>query len=266
MNIENKKQFAVITLAIGLGLVASMLTGTHIQKSIKQETDRFAEDYQKKAIEPMKAEIDSLRGEMKRMAAVQQSMPTRGEGEQKGPEAAAPKSTLALKTPPGKRAYTVQIDSLSAVGGMVNPGDYVDIIAHMNIPDPSTNEQQTVSSIVFQNVQILAVGTNLQAPGGYEQQQGRALNITFALTPEESGLMSFLGRNAQEQLILRPPAETETEVMQIATWSTLADYVYEKQGTELLIPRAKAMLQPVSPEGKEEVKPFIQIFRAGQEK
>ena len=42
---------------------------------------------------------------------------------------------FSLRTPPGKRAVTLKINSLSAVGGLVNPGDFVDIIAHLELPD-----------------------------------------------------------------------------------------------------------------------------------
>ena len=193
------------------------------------------------------------------------SPPLRRRGKGRPTPRWSPSPSLALRTPAGKRAYTVMIDSLSAVGGLVNPGDYVDVIAHMEIPDPVSNQSQKVSSMVFQNIQILAVGTNLQAPGGYEQQQSsRSLNITFALTPEEAGLMSFIERNGKMQLILRAPAETETEIIQASTWSTLADYVFEKQGTELVIPRERAVIQPVSSGKTQEVKPFIQIFQGGR--
>lgn len=267
MNIENKKQVAIIALAVGLGLVAAVLTGNYIQTSIKEETVRLSQEYQEKKIKPLMEEIDAVRKDMKKIEAQQtiaiQKMASGG----KQPEAAAtvPKSSLALRTPAGKRAYTVNIDSLSAVGGLINPGDYVDVIAHMNMPDPTTNKTEKITSLIFQNILILAVGTNLQAPGGYEKQQAaRSLNITFALTPEESGLVSFLQKNGRMQLILRAPAETETQMMQAATWSALADYVFEKQGTELVIPREKAVIEPMK-DNKDEVKPFIQIFRGGRE-
>jgi hypothetical protein len=45
----------------------------------------------------------------------------------------------------------------------------------------------------------------------------------------------------------------------------LADYVIEKQGTELVVPTARATIQPVLTPKAEEVKPFIQIFQGGRE-
>jgi len=267
MNLENKKQFAIIILAVGLGLVAAVLTGNHIQMSIQSETKKLTDDFESKKVKPLMQEIAAMQKEMKQLAAMQASSANQAQqAKPGGGEApAAPKSSLALRTPAGKRAYTVLIDSLSAVGGLVNPGDYIDVLAHLDVPDPVTKNPEKISSIVFQNIQILAVGTNLQSPGGYEaQQQARSLNITFALSPEEASLMSFIERNGRMQLILRAPAETEVEVMQAATWSALADYVFEKQGTELVIPRERAVIQPVSAGKGEEVKPFIQIYKGGK--
>ena len=265
MNIENKKQVAIIALAIGLGLVAAVLTGNYIQNSIKQETARLSQEYENKKIKPLLQEIDGLKQQMQKLAAEQAAAARRGGGAVQEAVGPTPKTSLALRTPPGKRAYTILIDSLSAVGGLVGPGDFVDIIGHFSMPDPATNTKEAITSMVFQNVQILGVGTNLQGPGSYEQQQGRALILTFALTPEEAGLMAFLQRNGNLQLVLRSPSETETQIMQISTWTTLADYVFEKQGTELVIPRSRASVEPVQQAPKDEVKPFIQIYSGGKE-
>jgi len=263
MNIENKKQIAIILLAVGLGLVAAVLTGNHIESGIKKATQGYAKEYENKKIKPLMDQISAMQRELKKVKAMKvTSQAPRPEPKEATPS--IPKSSLALRTPAGKRAYTVRIDSLSAVGGLINPGDYVDIITHLDIPDPVTMSKQKTSTITFQNVQVLAVNTNLQSPGGYEEQQGRSLNITFALTPEEAGLMSFVEHNGKMQLILRAPAETEVETVQAATWGTLADYLYEKQGTELMIPRSRGMVEPAGAP-KEDAKPYIQIFQGGRE-
>lgn len=267
MNIENKKQIAIILLAVSLGLVAAVLTANHIQTSIQDQTARLSKEFEDTKVKPLQKQLQAMDAKIteleRRPVAMGPGGPTRGPQSE---VPTAPKSSLALRTPAGKRAYTVRIDSLSAVGGLINPGDYVDVLAHLDMPDPVTNKKDTVSTMVFQNVQILAVGTNLQAPGGYdEQQRARSLNVTVALTPEESSLLSFIEKNGKLQLVLRAPAETETEILQAATWATLADYVFEKQGTELVIPRGAAKVEAVSSQETEEVKPFIQIFRGGKE-
>lgn len=263
MNLENKKQIAIIFLAIGLGLVASVLTANYVKKSVENERNKLAKQIEKKTIDPLKKEIARLRKEVTKLANRPTTIVKQADKET---TTKVPRSSLALRTPSGKRAYTVRIDSLSAVGGLINPGDYVDIIARLQMPIPKTKKTSVTTAVIFQNIQILAVGVNLQAPGGYkEQQKARALTITVALTPEECGLMTFVQKAGKLQLLLRSPSDTETEILQTASWSALADYVFEKQGTELAVPSRPAALSPVAPARKEEVKPFIQIFQGGRQ-
>jgi len=260
MNVENKKQLVIILIAVGLGLVAAVATGNYIQSAISDETKRMTKEIEDKKVKPLAMEMDAMRQQIKAL----ESRPIAVAGGPAAEASATPKSTLSLMTPAGKRAYTVRIDPLSAVGGMINPGDFVDILAHMNMPDPSTNKTEKITSVVFQNVKVLAVGTNLQATGGYEQQQNAgALNVTFAFTPEEAGLMSFMEKNGQLQLVLRGPSETQIETLQKADWQNLAEYVFSKQGTEISTPLDAAKIKPTVDSSKE-IKPLIEIYKGGQ--
>ncbi len=276
INLENKKQIAIISLAVGLGLVAAVLVGSHIQSSIQKETAALAREYEEKKIQPLVQQVEMLSGELRNLASrqiamqeQQQQFMQQGYQQQQVAAAPTPVSSLAIKTPAGKRALTVLVDSLSAVGGLINPGDFVDIMAHIRIPPPPNTSlsEERVTAILFQNMQILAVGTNLQNEGSYEMQQGAgSLNITLAVEPEEAGLLTFAQQQGRLQLVLRPPTETETQILQPASWDALAEYALDKNGMELLVPRARAVIQPVGPTGPtEEVKPYIQIFRGGRE-
>ena len=161
---------------------------------------------------------------------------------------------------------TIQIDSLSAVGGLINPGDYVDILARLNVPRETVGGTggpvEQVTAMVFQNIQVLAIGTNLTNPGMYEaQNKAGSLYVTLAMDPEEAGLMSFVQQNGKVQLALRTPSETQSYMLQASSWQTLSDYLLEKQGTAISAPKPKAAVEPAA----EEVKPYIQIFRGGRE-
>lgn len=261
MNVENKKQLVIILLAVGLGLVAAVATGQYISTTMAEQQKLIVKDIKEKEVKPLIQEITAMRQQITAL----ENRPMVVAGANAAETSGVPKSTLSLMTPAGKRAYTVRIDPLSAVGGMINPGDFIDILAHMNMPDPITNKTEKVTSIVFQFVKVLAVGTNLQATGGYEQQQGAAsLNITIALTPEEVGLMSFMEKNGQLQLVLRAPSETAIEELQKADWQNLADYVYDKQKTEISTPMSATNLR-AELEKKEEAKPYIEIYKGGQQ-
>jgi len=130
-------------------------------------------------------------------------------------------------------------------------------------------EKEKLITVLFQNIQVLAVGTNYDPMGTippYEKQKNlKTLNVTFAVSPEEAGLLTFAQTHGSLQLTLRSPAETQDRVMQqVASWDVLAEFVLERQGTVLRVPK-KQVPKKVKPEELKEIQPFIQIFRGGRE-
>ncbi len=277
MNIENKKQLATILLAVGLGLVAAFLVAQYIKTDINNQTRALALEYEKRSqalvqeIQATQAKIQKLETEVQAQKAMLAAGP-KGAG---GPGAQPVQVTsFAVKTPFGKRALTIMIDSLSAVGGLVNAGDFVDILAHLDIPKttntknatPTAADTQKITTVLFQDIQVLAVNTNFEPVGNppqyQSQQQAKALYLTLAVTPEESGLLTFAQAHGKLQLSLRPPAEKETQSVEVASWDKLSDFVFQKQGTKLNVPQENPETESGEP-AKE--RPSIQIFRGGYE-
>ena len=279
MNIENKKQFAVILLAVGLGLVASMLMSKVVNDKIDQQTRAIAQEYQGRSA-ALVQEIEATKRALQKLSQDYAALTRRVDQRPVVRAPAAPikipvqKTSFSFRTPPGKRAVTMKINSLLAVGGLVNPGDFVDIIAHLDLPKERQLERKSkekVITVLFQNIQVLAVGTNYdplgEAPQYEIQKNLRDLNVTFAVSPEEAGLLTFAQANGKLQLTLRSPAETQDRVLQeVASWDALSDFVLKYQGTELNISK-KATPKKSEPELEvaEDLKPFIQIFRGGRE-
>lgn len=291
MNIENKKQFATILLAVGLGLIAVLLTSQYVQNKVVQQTEFLAKDFQKKnavlinELELMKKEVGRVQQEQAALAKAQQQLRLVAQQQDMTPTSPKPAVQMAafsVRTPPGKRALTISIESLAAVGGLVNPGDFVDILAHLKVPmnlDDERAKPDVVTTVLFQNIQVLAVGTNFKPlanePAYDLQQKTKTLNVTLAVTPEEAGLLTFAEANGNLQLALRAPAEESTQRVQVASWESLSEFVKEKQGTELIVPESKATVRSVekfspqkgiSVEMDEDVveEPKIQIFRGGR--
>lgn len=113
----------------------------------------------------------------------------------------------------GERAVSIPLDSEGMVSQFVRPGDRVDILANMDIPDvieerieiPNAMPQiisrevsRPTTVYLFQNVQVLAVGSDFLQPNILEAasaQRGRAArSVTIAVTPEEAQLLSFAMR------------------------------------------------------------------------
>jgi len=145
---------------------------------------------------------------------------------------------LAASTPFGKRAVTISADNIATLAGMINPGDYVDVIAMLPIPVQTAEGKQAaqVAAIpLFQNVLVLAVGQDMGGPavaesGRYKKEEKKEASplITLALSPQEANLISFVQEQGKTRLILRSPADSQIEVIQPASWDALFQYIMPK--------------------------------------
>lgn len=125
--------------------------------------------------------------------------------------------TLSQKTPPGKKAYTISIDRISAVGGNVRSGNKVDVIGIMQLPQ---TQGQTVMTL-FEAAQVLETGG-----------AGRNLeSITLALTSEEIKVLTFALQNGKVKLVLRSPLdEPEGTAFRPFTYQTFMQKIYNAMG------------------------------------
>ena len=121
-------------------------------------------------------------------------------------------STLAGMTPEGKRAVTVGVDAITGVGGFVRPGDEVDVLWTLKLPQAGAgpNDSQFVMLTLFQKVPVLAVngqmaGRPAVGEGGQQGQQApRDYTVTLALNPQDTAFLLFARTQGQIQLSLRP--------------------------------------------------------------
>ncbi len=283
-NLENKKQIIVIVFAVAAGIIASALVGSYVSSKVNEETGKLAIQYEKaQATNKVQYEQDLALLNQK-IAEVQASASKAAEDAaraavaQKGDTGAAAaavvkkKPSLALRTPSGKRAITVELKSLGAVGGLLNPGDFVDVIAHLDMPTgKKLNPKEKVTAMIFQNLQVLAINTNIDEPGAYDAQQGeKDLKVTFAVDPQEAGLLAFAEQNGNLELALRTPMEKGRTMIPAANWSTLGEYVLENSGADIKLSDngeegGKKPELKVETENVQETKPYIQIFRGGKE-
>lgn len=141
-----------------------------------------------------------------------------------GPQAAG--DGLAFVVPKGKRALSVKVDEISGVGGLLLPGDRVDVIAVLQKEDAGLDKAITI----LQNIEVLAVAQNAQEPvpavegqvaaepgtpeGASSGQlpedrepQPDARTVTLALAPHEAQLLSLIQDNGKIWLSLRPFGE-----------------------------------------------------------
>ncbi|HQP92178.1 MAG TPA: Flp pilus assembly protein CpaB [Candidatus Omnitrophota bacterium] len=180
-------------------------------------------------------------------------------------------TSLAMLTPQGKRAMTITMPFLSAVGGKVKRGDYVDLVG--TFPYNAQVDGKTVTELVsvtlFQNVLVLGV------EGGAAPERGKVtvaptdLVITLALSPKEIALLTYAMDQGKLRLVLRPPLETAIEPVPPVEVNTLWQYVFSNLGQEFVASKEEKPQIIKQQEKKEEVAPApvptVEIYR-GTEK
>ncbi len=264
----DKKKLGILVGAIAAGLVAAVLVNNYVQDTLaQQQAALLAQAASKQDVQALferlqRVERDNqqLVANVKKLAAEQARRPVQRD-EEGQPVALA---TLSMKTPPGKRAITAKVDKLYASEGLVNPGDYVDILVHLDVPVDPFNEKATedVAIMLFQNVQVLAMETSLEPKAGDPGNVPQEIPVTFALNPQEASMMSFAQKKGKLQLAVRSPKEKQLFALPAATWESLSDYVQETQGLDLGLWGEKEE-EPSPDVDIPEYAPPIQVFRGG---
>lgn len=125
---------------------------------------------------------------------------------------------LAYLIPRFMRAISFNYDELAAIGGMLKPGDFVDIMGYFTVPERG-NEQY--SKIFVQGAKVLGIGQDLgfpkpppdtaaQAGGAPPPPPPPTRFVTFALTPREAELLFWAEKNNPGNLryALRSPLQS----------------------------------------------------------
>jgi pilus assembly protein CpaB len=125
---------------------------------------------------------------------------------------------LSTMVKPGLRAVSLGIGGVSAVSGLVQPNDRVDILGTFSFPsEVNPAQMETVTLTILQDVTILATGTRLARPDmfGASSADVRSVGysmVTIEATPREVELLVFAEHmKGQLSLALRNPDDVGFE-------------------------------------------------------
>lgn len=120
--------------------------------------------------------------------------------------------------PPGKRAMTIATTVETGVAGLLQAGNYIDIIVTIRPEDPSSVGAKWVSETILQGIRVLAVGTSLDresqaAKDSSQKKSGRNSSadqarklkpsITLEVTPEEAEKLALAISRGDVHVALR---------------------------------------------------------------
>jgi Flp pilus assembly protein CpaB len=115
---------------------------------------------------------------------------------------------LAVVLKRGMRAVSIGIDRVKAVGGLIQPGDRVDVIA---VP-PRAGDETPQGSTIVSGALVLASGMQMEStsqpspPPGMQEAQNLT-TVTLAVTPAQADLLASADVNATLRLALRSPLD-----------------------------------------------------------
>jgi pilus assembly protein CpaB len=141
--------------------------------------------------------------------------------------------SLSYVVPKDHRAIAIEVEEVAFAGGLLLPGDYVDILVVYDISfqssptDPTQREEEDAffAHVLYQNKEVLAVSQNIvdvvvsatgeaTVAGAHRQRNSeakpepKAATVTLALTPEEALKLYIADQNGRIRLIVRPYGET----------------------------------------------------------
>ena len=147
--------------------------------------------------------------------------------------ATATGDSLSYVIPEGNRGISIEVSEVVSSGGLVLPGDYVDIIGVFDVKfgsgDQETTEDKYFSRIILQNIEVLAVAqtvvdtppeagtttgtdgetTTTDADGQRVRNteadpEPKASTVTLSVTPQEAQLLFLAEENGVLRLAVRP--------------------------------------------------------------
>jgi pilus assembly protein CpaB len=114
---------------------------------------------------------------------------------------------LSAVVPPGYRAMTVKVNEVIGVGGFVQPGDRVDVLATI---DQGPFRSDPVSHCVLEDITVLTVGEKIQRESkGGRAKQHKVKVVTLQLKPAQAEILALASMEGQVVLSLRNQADRE---------------------------------------------------------
>lgn len=165
---------------------------------------------------------------------------------------ASERSDLGLSyiVPQGMRAMGVKVDKVISPGGLIRPGDRVDVVAVVDVQykDLITDKEftETRAFTIAQNIQVLAVEQSLErqlapvdggtateskaegSPVDQPEPEPEGTVVTLALTPEATQQVLLTETKGKIRLVVRAPGDTEIVETEDSTFLSLADPTFQQ--------------------------------------
>jgi pilus assembly protein CpaB len=175
--------------------------------------------------------VEGIRGKVTRfpIAANEQVLSSKVVDLSGGSSATA--RSLSYIVPEGKRAFAIGTSEVRDVGGLLLPGDYIDVMVKYDVAFGDETKSGYLAHILLQNVEVLAISQAIVdvVPGQEPTETGQrerisearpnpgAGTITLALTAEDAQLIFLAESHGEIRFALRPYGDSEERPVDFTT-------------------------------------------------
>ena len=172
---------------------------------------------------------------------------------------------VAAITHPAKRAMAIKVDDVTAVGGVLKPGDRVDILTTMS---RTQNGGEPATKLVLNDILVLSTGldqsgekTDEPLVGSQKASRVSPTVVTLEVTPHEAETLSLASMEGKVHLALRNPHSAETVSTPGVTASSLFGSHSSKPDR---LPRSAARRHPAGREDRSPERPVNATYTGGE--
>lgn len=109
---------------------------------------------------------------------------------------------LAAALKPGMRAISVPITDVSGNSGLIQPGDFIDLILTQSMREASPG-QAVVSETIATGLRVIAVGSTIARPKDADSANTRASTASLEVSPRAAEIITVAARMGELSLALR---------------------------------------------------------------
>ncbi|HPA46138.1 MAG TPA: Flp pilus assembly protein CpaB, partial [bacterium] len=109
---------------------------------------------------------------------------------------------LPTLIPEGYRAITLRVDDTISVAGFVHPGDHVDVLTTVDLPDM---DGESATKAILQNVKVIATGQEIERSD--ENKPKTVSTVTVLTTLEQAERLTLATIAGTIRLVLRNHAD-----------------------------------------------------------
>jgi pilus assembly protein CpaB len=160
--------------------------------------------------------------------------------------------------PKGMRVVPVRVDAVSGGSGLILPGDRVDLLVHL-LANPAAGIREPCTRTVLQNIKVFAADatTDLERVNG-DGKSIQAKTISLLVTPEQAQKITLATELGQVRLVMRSPEDDSQAKVDGITPRELFGFAEAGKLTKDQVPREA----PKSSTAEE----FMAMFKAMQAK